>query len=370
MATVNTSETLKNKCLPQKSNNISTKGEENHLGNGEMLDNDLCLDLTTTSNSITTEGPKWHTPDKGPENNYFNCSKTSNKNDYCKNIRSHISEEKTIEQAEGPYVTEFRSPYMNHQMIHSWETFSKYDLGPYQWSSKSRMTDHMKSHSNINQFPYGDAKLIEKETEGVADPSLNRPKKRRQKYSAKERKCSYCFATFTNSDLYWAHYKTHLINKKIFACRHCAFVTEYKHHFTYHIQQHKGIKPFKCNQCSYEGISKSMLISHLRLHSVVHQYRCDDCDFGGKYIRQLLSHLKKTGHKPGQFLKPDGTPDDRKCLKVYREDNKLKLCIRFKGEESESGFKSDEGTKDVGIWRPFTSQIIQKLLKKVTTNPI
>lgn len=322
MATANTSETLKNKCLPQKRNDISTKGEENHLGNGEMLDNDLCLDLTTTSNRITTEGPKWHTPDKGPENNYFNYSKTSNKNDYCKNIRSHTSEEKTIEQAEGP-------------------------MGPYQWSSKSRMTDHMKSISNINQFPYSDAKLIEKETEGVADSSLNRPKKRRQKYLAKERKCSYCFATFTNSDLYWTHYKTHLINKKIFACRHCAFVTEYKHHFTYHIQQHKGIKPFKCNQCSYEGISKSMLISHLRLHSVVHQYRCDDCDFGAKYIRQLLNHLKKTDHKPGQFLKPDGTPDDRKCLKVYREDDKLKLCIRSKGEESESGFKSDEETKDV-----------------------
>lgn len=184
-----------------------------------------------------------------------------------------------------------------------------------------------------------------KDSASVANSSLKCSKTPRRKAKATLKKCNHCFVTFTDSNSYWAHYRTHLSKTKIFACNDCPFVTEYKHHFGYHLKQHAGVKPFKCKLCSYEGISKYTLTSHMKSHSAVHQYRCGDCGFGGKYIRQLLSHLQKTGHKPGQFLKPDGTPDDRRTIEICRENRNIKLLIKIKRDLER--YEPEESIKDV-----------------------
>lgn len=80
------------------------------------------------------------------------------------------------------------------------------------------------------------------------------------------------------------------------ACSQCGFVTEYKHHLEYHLNNHKGSKPFKCSKCAYTCVNKSMLNSHMKSHTPIYQYRCQDCTYQTKYCHSLKMHLEKYRH--------------------------------------------------------------------------
>lgn len=133
----------------------------------------------------------------------------------------------------------------------------------------------------------------------------------------KTHKCKHCeFVAVTKKD-FWEHSRQHIKPERQIQCSKCPFVTEYKHHFEYHLRNHEGSKPFKCPECNYTCVNKSMLNSHLKSHSDIYQYRCDNCSYATKYVHSLKLHLRKYDHHPAVPLDTEGLPDPTPVIDVY-----------------------------------------------------
>ncbi|XP_030765494.1 protein hunchback-like [Sitophilus oryzae] len=133
----------------------------------------------------------------------------------------------------------------------------------------------------------------------------------------KEHKCKHCpYVAITKED-YWEHLRIHIEKEKLLTCKTCPFVTKYKHHMDYHINNHKGIKPHHCDSCNYSSLTLSMLQSHKKTHWEIYPYRCADCPYGTKHLHTFKMHLRKKGHQPGVVLNPDGTPNPEPVIDVY-----------------------------------------------------
>lgn len=130
-------------------------------------------------------------------------------------------------------------------------------------------------------------------------------------------KCKQCDFVAITKLKFWEHSKIHIKADKLLTCHKCPFVTEYKHHLEYHLNNHFGSKPFKCGKCSYSCVNKSMLNSHMKSHSNIYPYRCADCTYASKYLHSLKLHLRKYSHKPAPVLNPDGTPNPLPIIDVY-----------------------------------------------------
>lgn len=133
----------------------------------------------------------------------------------------------------------------------------------------------------------------------------------------KTHKCKNCeYVAVTKAD-FWEHTKQHIKPEKRIQCKKCPFVTEYKHHYEYHLRNHEGSKPFKCPECNYTCVNKSMLNSHLKSHSDIYQYRCENCSYATKYVHSLKLHLRKYQHEPALPLDTNGEPDTTPVIDVY-----------------------------------------------------
>lgn len=133
----------------------------------------------------------------------------------------------------------------------------------------------------------------------------------------KTHKCKNCdYVAVTKAD-FWEHTKQHIKPEKRIQCKKCPFVTEYKHHYEYHLRNHEGSKPFKCPECNYTCVNKSMLNSHLKSHSDIYQYRCENCSYATKYVHSLKLHLRKYQHEPALPLDCNGEPDTAPVIDVY-----------------------------------------------------
>lgn len=130
-------------------------------------------------------------------------------------------------------------------------------------------------------------------------------------------KCKRCPFLCHNKEEFWDHIRTHIPASKLLTCPSCNFVTEFKHHLEFHLNNHAGIKPFACDQCSYKCNNKSMLSSHKKSHSSIYQYRCMDCTYASKYCHQLKQHLKRYMHNPAKVLNPDGSENPLQLIDVY-----------------------------------------------------
>ena len=76
--------------------------------------------------------------------------------------------------------------------------------------------------------------------------------------------CKQCGFISETKEEQWIHIKIHIPKEKQLNCTKCLFVTEYKHHMTYHERNHSNFKPFNCNKCKYSCVNNSMLISHMK----------------------------------------------------------------------------------------------------------
>lgn len=133
----------------------------------------------------------------------------------------------------------------------------------------------------------------------------------------KTHKCKHCSYVGVTKKDFWEHQKHHIKPERQILCTKCPFVTEFKHHFEYHVRNHQGDKPFKCPECTYSCVNKSMLNSHLKSHSDVYQYRCENCNYATKYVHSLKLHLRKYDHHPAVPLDHDGVPDSAPIIDVY-----------------------------------------------------
>lgn len=133
----------------------------------------------------------------------------------------------------------------------------------------------------------------------------------------KTHKCKHCDGVFVTKKDFWEHSREHIKPERQIQCAKCPFVTEYKHHYEYHLRNHEGSKPFKCPECNYTCVNKSMLNSHLKSHSDIYQYRCENCNYATKYVHSLKLHLRKYGHQPAVPLDLDGCPDPAPVIDVY-----------------------------------------------------
>ncbi|CAD5234721.1 unnamed protein product [Bursaphelenchus xylophilus] len=147
-------------------------------------------------------------------------------------------------------------------------------------------------------------------TEG--GPVPDSPPQRRPSVKPKRYKCKHCDHISTNRDERYMHSKIHIPVEKQLTCPHCEFVTEYKHHMTYHMKNHAGAKPFKCNKCEYTCVNKSMLNSHMKSHVPLYQFKCRDCTYQTKYCHSLKMHIFKYNHErdPGAV----GTEEEEAAL--------------------------------------------------------
>lgn len=133
----------------------------------------------------------------------------------------------------------------------------------------------------------------------------------------KTHKCKHCdYVGVTKKD-FWEHSKQHIKPERQIQCTKCPFVTEFKHHYEYHLRNHEGLKPFKCPECPYSCVNKSMLNSHLKSHSDIYQYRCQNCNYATKYVHSLKLHLRKYEHQPAIPLDTEGIPDSAPIIDVY-----------------------------------------------------
>lgn len=170
--------------------------------------------------------------------------------------------------------------------------------------SNAELKDHMKIEHNTEVKDFMDEP-------GVRVPRVNASGKIRM------HKCKFCeYKTPTQLE-HWDHLKTHIPPEKRFWCHVCPFITDVKHHLTYHLRNHFNSKPFKCNKCEYSCVNKSMLSSHMKSHTNFYQYRCADCSFAAKYANALKNHLRKEKHRPGMVLNPDGSPNPFVIIDVY-----------------------------------------------------
>ncbi|CAG7734849.1 unnamed protein product [Allacma fusca] len=171
-------------------------------------------------------------------------------------------------------------------------------------SSKDTLRSHLQDSHDIN------------EQEVITDDEARVPKINSQG-KIKTFKCKQCdYKAVTKKD-FWDHSREHIRPEKILSCPYCDFVTEYKHHYEYHVRNHSGNKPYQCSKCPYSCVNKSMLNSHLKSHSNVYQYRCRDCAYATKYCHSLKLHLRKYSHSPSVVLNLDGTPNPLPIIDVY-----------------------------------------------------
>lgn len=133
----------------------------------------------------------------------------------------------------------------------------------------------------------------------------------------KTHKCKHCSYVGVTKKDFWEHTRQHIKPERQILCTKCPFVTEFKHHYEYHLRNHEGQKPFKCPDCAYSCVNKSMLNSHLKSHSNVYQYRCENCNYATKYVHSLKLHLRKYDHHPAVPLDSEGLPDTAPIIDVY-----------------------------------------------------
>ena len=178
----------------------------------------------------------------------------------------------------------------------------------------SDFTKHLEAHKKMHSCPIchfstdSEIQLAEhrcvfqQAPEGSPPPATDNKKGKSRKNI-----CKICKLECPDKVEYYSHLRTHISADKLLACTECPFVTQYKHHFEYHIKNHKGKKDFKCNICEYQCVNKSMLNSHMKSHSNFYSFRCDDCNYEAKYMHALKMHCRKHNHKPHPVLNPDGT---------------------------------------------------------------
>lgn len=133
----------------------------------------------------------------------------------------------------------------------------------------------------------------------------------------KTHKCKHCSFIGVTKKEFWIHQREHIKPERQILCTKCPFVTEFKHHYEYHLRNHEGTKPFKCPECTYSCVNKSMLNSHLKSHSDIYQYKCENCNYATKYVHSLKLHLRKYEHQPAVPLDPEGFPDVTPVIDVY-----------------------------------------------------
>ncbi|XP_057338247.1 protein hunchback-like isoform X2 [Microplitis mediator] len=116
-------------------------------------------------------------------------------------------------------------------------------------------------------------------------------------------KCKKCKKQFNTKVKMWNHLaEVHFTSGKMIRCTepYCAFVTDLKHHWEYHMYRHTGIKPFGCDLCKYRCINKAMLKSHMKSHSNTYEYHCASCPLKSKFHHTFKQHLEETGHRQGK----------------------------------------------------------------------
>ncbi|CAD5229079.1 unnamed protein product [Bursaphelenchus okinawaensis] len=150
------------------------------------------------------------------------------------------------------------------------------------------------------------------EVDGVATTSPDAASQRRPTVKPKKYNCKHCNHISTSKEERYMHSKLHIPIEKQLTCPQCDFVTEYKHHMTYHMKNHDGSKPFKCSKCEYTCVNKSMLNSHMKSHVPLYHYKCKNCTYQTKYCHSLKMHLEKYGHEraPGEI----GTEEDEAVM--------------------------------------------------------
>ncbi|XP_057337591.1 protein hunchback-like [Microplitis mediator] len=127
-------------------------------------------------------------------------------------------------------------------------------------------------------------------------------------------KCKKCQVPFdTEVELRTHQEETHFNSEKNIRCpnENCAFVTDLKHHWEYHMKRHGGTKPFGCELCSYRCINKAMLKSHMKKHSKIFQYHCSDCQVKSNFHHDFKKHLEATGHRQGPTFDENENPSHK-----------------------------------------------------------
>lgn len=192
----------------------------------------------------------------------------------------------------------------------------------------------------------------------------------------KTHKCKHCeFVAVTKKD-FWEHSRQHIKPERQIQCSKCPFVTEYKHHFEYHLRNHEGSKPFKCPECNYTCVNKSMLNSHLKSHSDIYQYRCDNCSYATKYVHSLKLHLRKYDHHPAVPLDHEGIPDPSPVIDVYgtrrgpkKRASKIGKITRGRGTKAQKAKANEMLAKLAAMPQPQSPQQPKSLPSHMQSPP-
>lgn len=232
------------------------------------------------------------------------------------------------------YASNSKAEYDMHMRTHF---FHKCSYCDYSSRTEGRLKAHMKNyHSKTPPENWAGSRNSRKDVSGDSQPMNDGSTSKGNRLYP----CRQCdFVGYKKNEL-WRHNKIHIKAEKQLQCEKCDFVTEYKHHYEYHVRNHFGSKPFKCSKCNYSCVNKSMLNSHSKSHSNIYQYRCANCSYATKYCHSLKLHLRKYEHTPATVLNSDGTPNPGPIIDIYG----TRRGPRTKKRKSEDDLENGSGS--------------------------
>ena len=104
--------------------------------------------------------------------------------------------------------------------------------------------------------------------------------------------CDNCGRTFFSLAGLQIHAKTHVTEKKTYACSQCPEVFEKFVDLKFHKQGHSGLKQWQCTECNKKCPSKSSFDEHMRIHTGERPHSCHICGKGFKQKSTLVGHYK------------------------------------------------------------------------------
>ncbi|XP_055325589.1 zinc finger protein 260-like isoform X2 [Sitodiplosis mosellana] len=159
---------------------------------------------------------------------------------------------------------------------------------------KEHLRRHILNRHTVKTFACTDCDYVAKTAK-----ELNHH--RRKSHSEVSFKCKTCDGKFTSKSELTEHIKTHSNEERPFLCSECGMRFIRNDYLLIHMRRHTGEKPYKCRFCESAFPRSTDLRVHERYHTNEKKHTCDLCGKGFQRAYNLTVHMRvHTGEKPYQ----------------------------------------------------------------------
>ena len=190
------------------------------------------------------------------------------------------------------YATNKKGHLNYHLAVHGIGDRFKCDQCEKEFSSKSNLNTHIKTHNSAVQKCNQCGKTYTTET--------NLKRHIAHMHSEKRLECDECEKRFSTISRLNSHKKcVHAL--KSFKCDQCNFRSKTNSKLKRHITEvHNGVLS-KCDLCDFQGTNSNLKIHKEAIHEKKKNWFCKACPYSTYHKRRFLTHMRiHTGEKPYQ----------------------------------------------------------------------